>query len=1394
MPFYTWPTYLNLCISIFIFLLTLGVLWYIWNHRKIPGVPYFIILTAGGSLWALFYFLELISPALLEKIRWDNLEFTVLSVLPLFYLTFILIYTGQKRRIEKWIWVVFSLEPIANQVMMWTNASHHLFRLSAFIENGGLAYPGILISSYGNWYWFNTIYTLVFFLIDLLVLFYNFFRAPHWARNRLWFLIAGTFIPWVSSIINLPEWIFNKYDYTLPLSLAISLLIIAWGVLHTRILDILPIAREALLDQISDAVIVIDAYGHVVETNQAAKHYIQTRNSTWEGLPFQQLIPELSNFDLDRKIDFTRQLEVPIKSGGEDLIFDLRISPLVNEKKNISGWLAIFHDITEIKKESEKLREAETQAESALHNVRVHAEELAIIRSSTELLNQATTLRGALLPALEAIKDMSQASQIWLLLLDQSNLKYHRKITYFPEDTLSHLKFSEFLLNNTPCLKDLLREKLLKPQCYTRSKPEISDGSEETASTYFAFPLYSGQCPVGILNLGYNQNSPLDEETFHLVETLCNSLSVAIDRVRLLKSAYTERRIAEANQQIIANLTASLKLDDVLDVLLDQISRLIPISSGNVMRVDGEYARVIRTKGYGFLGKEGEQEIAHLTFKIADTPNIQKIVETCKPVIIDDTTSSEDWFATAGTAFFKSWLGAPVIIDGRVEMIFSLDKQEVNFFQQQHSEQLEAFCSEASLAIQNARLFQSGEKRIKELESLRATLTDISAQLDLQQLLKEIMERALSLLDSTSGILGLYDEKQGMFKIAFSITDGKDLTNSTIPAGKGLMGTVAKARKPMALENYPAWPNHLEEHLSLFPHAALEVPLFAGENFVGVLGIGDANPLRKYNGEDSRLLTMFAQQVTVALGNARLFTEAKQRAEEAETLRQASAIVASTLKQKQALHLILEQLSFVVPYDSASILLLKQGALELVEGRGFNENANPIGLRIGLNLNQPGVYVFKNKKPLVIQNMPEVYPEFNDLNPLPIRSWIGVPLIIHDRTIGILALDSLQENRYTENQAHLISAFADQVAISLENVRLYENAVKSTNRLTTLYKLGQRISAHLRPEEVYHAIHRATKDLMSSDTFILSFYDKDNQMINDVYFIDHDVPQNPSQRPIGTGLFSRAITENRSLMFNDFTEEDIKKTQAVIIGDEKDETLVRSLIVVPLRIGKEIKGILSTQSYQANAFTEDDKETLELLATQSAIALENSRLFTELQDMAMTDALTKIYNRRKFFEIAELEFERSRRYQHPLSVIMMDIDHFKLVNDNYGHAAGDVVLKQVAKICQDSMRNVDILARYGGEEFVVMLPETTVDEAQLTAERLRMLIARTPIMVDQVSLPITLSFGVVELDSTCKNIEELLDRSDQAMYHSKRHGRNRFTVWSTDLHKVDPTSPSNSIP
>ncbi len=174
---------------------------------------------------------------------------------------------------------------------------------------------------------------------------------------------------------------------------------------------------------------------------------------------------------------------------------------------------------------------------------------------------------------------------------------------------------------------------------------------------------------------------------------------------------------------------------------------------------------------------------------------------------------------------------------------------------------------------------------------------------------------------------------------------------------------------------------------------------------------------------------------------------------------------------------------------------------------------------------------------------------------------------------------------------------------------------------------------------------------------------------------------------------------------------------------------------------------------------------------------ERVRVEQALRYQATTDPLTQIFNRRHFFDLAQQELERSHRYERPLSIIIFDIDHFKEVNDTYGHAAGDEVLLKLSSRSEEILRENDIFARYGGEEFVILLPETDLEQAYQMAERMRKDCAETPLNLRLASVNLTISFGVANLGGEKLLLDELLLRADKALYDAKKAGRNQVAVW-----------------
>ncbi len=1128
---------------------------------------------------------------------------------------------------------------------------------------------------------------------------------------------------------------------------------------------------RAIVQNASYAILLMDDEGNIREYNDQFIELSGYKNEELRGITLNELTPALPSITSSLNGRPVPTQEITMKRANGDLIpVDINIIPIAGEEK--AFYFVTLEDVRERKKNEEITREALSVVQSRMND-------LAILRNVTEALNQATTLRDAVLPVIETVRQITSSNSIWIFLLGKTDEHYQR-IEYHPLRENNMLVIENLMGNPPVCLTRLKDGSITSPKMIKNCPCSTLSGERN----HHSFPLYVMKQPLGMINFIEDKTLPINENKERLLQTICGSLGVAIERVRLFKSEYDQRKLAETFRDIGAALTTSLDLKEVFDLLLDQLSRVIPYDGASVMSLEDGTACIAKTRGYELSKKKNLAQLQKLCFDVDRTANLKKMIETKKPVLIDDTHQDSSFIQTAVSEDYHSFLGAPVIIKGETAAIFSLDKIEPGFYTEEHARLLSSFAAQASLAIRNASMFSAEANRIRQLDGLRATLTSISAQLDVKVLLKEVLKRAVELLNAEFGELALYDQQEDLLHVIVSENLKPDTAGALLKKGEGLMGQVMIDKEPRALSDYAQWSGKVEGYEKHGLKTVMAAPMLGADNdLLGVIGVGYTQKVLRSTEDEIRLLNLFAQQATVALRNARLYEEAKQRAEEAETIRKAGAAVVSSLTQERTISLILEQLAQVVPYDSASVLLYKKGKLQIVGGHGFEDISPVLEMELTLDRSNPGARVFLDNHPLMIGNIPQEVPHFNQVheNNHLIYSWLGVPLTIQNQPIGVLSLDGHSINQFSAEHERLVTAFADQVAIGLENARLYESALQSASRFETLYKLSQVISANVRSEEIYPAIHEATSELMETEFFSISLVDEKAGLIEDVYMVDRGEPVPLSSRPLGQGLFGKVLDTGHALLYNTFTDDMIAESGALVIGDPQEDEISQSVLVVPLKIGSRLVGVVSAQSYKQYAYTDTDVELLELLGANAAIAIENARLFSEVQELAVTDPLTGLYNRRKLIELGESEFARSARYERELSAIMLDCDGFKRVNDTYGHAVGDQVLKRLADIALSCVRKADILARYGGDEFMILLPETGISEALVVADRLRESVTFAPFATNAGDLPFSVSVGVASLDKSANSLGQLLDRADFASYVSKDTGGNRVTRWTNSL-------------
>ena len=230
------------------------------------------------------------------------------------------------------------------------------------------------------------------------------------------------------------------------------------------------------------------------------------------------------------------------------------------------------------------------------------------------------------------------------------------------------------------------------------------------------------------------------------------------------------------------------------------------------------------------------------------------------------------------------------------------------------------------------------------------------------------------------------------------------------------------------------------------------------------------------------------------------------------------------------------------------------------------------------------------------------------------------------------------------------------------------------------------------------------------------------------------------------------------------------------VGDQGRRDQIVSRLIVPLNIHNECIGHLYFLSTREKAFAPKTENIIQLLAKDFSMVFKLMLLYDETRELSIKDGLTNLYNKRYFLEILEKEFDRSRRFGSTLSLIIMDIDHFKAVNDIHGHLQGDSVLREMGDIVAQSIRKIDIPARYGGEEFVIIVPNTSLQEAKIIAEKIRKTTEAHAFKAENTPMKITISLGISTLNGKVCDKLALVKFADDALYKAKHSGRNQVCL------------------
>ncbi len=473
----------------------------------------------------------------------------------------------------------------------------------------------------------------------------------------------------------------------------------------------------------------------------------------------------------------------------------------------------------------------------------------------------------------------------------------------------------------------------------------------------------------------------------------------------------------------------------------------------------------------------------------------------------------------------------------------------------------------------------------------------------------------------------------------------------------------------------------------------------------------------------------------------------------------ASQAVLSTFDLDEVLQRILTIVRDQFRLQNGAILLLDAETQELRLRSSFGRSAEQALQSIPLGKGLTGAAA-RLRRPVYVPDVSQD-PRYM-LTIATTRSELAIPLMVREIVVGVLDFQSEQANCFNDETVDLLTLFATQASIAIENARLHSLEQRRAAQLETINTLAKQTAAVLDLKELLPKVCALVLESFPVDQVAVLLRDGDLLVVRAQQGKLTQLFPEGAHLPPGTGLCARALSTGKTVV-----ENDVRKVSGYVAGYA--ETV--SEMCLPLIAADQRLGVLVLESATASAFHAADVQPLASVADICAIALQNAHYFEQARRMAFVDGLTGVYNRRYFEQRILEELERAARYSGGLSVIMLDIDHFKRINDEFGHLLGDEVLRHLSTILTQQLRKVDVVCRYGGEEFSILVPQTTGEHALGVAEKLRKVIADWNF--PGVPRPVTVSIGVADFPGNGATRDELVKAADAALYGAKQAGRNR---------------------